>query len=217
MEYESEYNIIKQKTRKSSIQFKVENGKINVYTPLKVDKTFVKNVYLKYRTRLLKQLEQSKENSSKIILFGKSFDIEKQYSKLIIKPVFTFQNKHFIIILPERHEIDFNEYLIEWKKELIKNIIIRKVKYFVEKYNFNFDFMANTIQIKDQRTKWGSCSYVNNLNFNYHIIEKENDVIDYLVLHELTHTIHKNHSTQFWNTLEKYCPNYLELRNKLKK
>ena len=77
--------------------------------------------------------------------------------------------------------------------------------------------MKNTIKFKNQRTKWGSCSFNNNLNFNYNVIGKNIEVIDYLVVHELTHTLIKNHSKRFWDGVMSVIPDCKELRNELKK
>lgn len=97
-----------------------------------------------------------------------------------------------------------------------KKIIPERVRFFMKNYNFNFSFEKNSIRFKNQKTKWGSCSYCNNLNFNYKVVEKSEDIIDYLVVHELSHTIHKNHSQNFWKYVETILPNYKELRKKLK-
>ncbi|MDR2760826.1 MAG: M48 family metallopeptidase, partial [Rickettsiales bacterium] len=106
--------------------------------------------------------------------------------------------------------------LRQWKIDIIRKILIHKTLRFNKKFNFHFDGAKNHIFIKEQKSLWGSCSHSNNLNFNYKIIEKDNRIIDYLVLHELTHTIHKNHSAEFWNELARALPNYRELKKKLR-
>jgi predicted metal-dependent hydrolase len=66
------------------------------------------------------------------------------------------------------------------------------------------------ILIKDQKTRWGSCSSKGNLNFNWRLIMAPPRVIEYLVIHELTHLEHPDHSKRFWNKVAKRLPDYAE-------
>lgn len=72
------------------------------------------------------------------------------------------------------------------------------------------------IHIKDQKSRWGSCSGKGNLNFNWRLIMAPESVLDYVVIHELCHLIHMNHSPEFWNLVEKICPAYKEQKHWLK-
>ena len=76
--------------------------------------------------------------------------------------------------------------------------------------------MSNKIAIKNQRTRFGSCSFQNNINLNINLMKYDFDIIDYVLIHELVHTKIKNHSEKFWFEVEKNCPNYKILRKKLK-
>lgn len=65
-------------------------------------------------------------------------------------------------------------------------------------------FTYNNIFFKNAKTRWGSCSVRNNLNFNIHLMRLPDKLIDYVILHELTHTVVKNHSKDFWSKLNTY-------------
>ena len=70
----------------------------------------------------------------------------------------------------------------------------------------------NQVRITGAKTRWGSCnSRRRNLNFSWRAMVAPEAVLDYLVVHEMCHLIHPNHSTDFWNEVEKHCPNYREL------
>ena len=71
------------------------------------------------------------------------------------------------------------------------------------------------ISVKGQKTRWGSCSSKHNINLNWHLIFLREDLIDYLLVHELMHLHEMNHSVRFWNWVEKYCPNYEKLDKEL--
>ena len=72
------------------------------------------------------------------------------------------------------------------------------------------------VTVKDQKTRWGSCSAKGNVNFNYQLTFLPDKLLDYVVIHELAHRRHMNHSRAFWAEVEKYCPDYLERREQLK-
>ena len=72
------------------------------------------------------------------------------------------------------------------------------------------------VTVKNQKTRWGSCSAKGNVNFNYQLAFLPEELLDYVVIHELAHRRHMNHSRAFWAEVEKYCPDYLERREQLK-
>ncbi|MBI2473639.1 M48 family metallopeptidase [Candidatus Uhrbacteria bacterium] len=88
-----------------------------------------------------------------------------------------------------------------------------KVAHFNQCYKFTF----GTITIRNQKTRWGSCSKKGNLNFNYKIALLPEVLADYLVVHELCHLGAFNHSKKFWNLVARMIPNYKELRKELRK
>jgi predicted metal-dependent hydrolase len=78
--------------------------------------------------------------------------------------------------------------------------------------NLNF----NRLTVKNLSSKWGSCSSKRNLNFNWHVIHLRQTVIEYLIIHELCHLVHLNHSDAFWNLVQRYCPDYLNMERELR-
>jgi len=88
-----------------------------------------------------------------------------------------------------------------------------RVEHFNKIYGFNF----NKIYIKNQKTRWGSCSRIGNLNFNYKIALLPEKLADYIIVHEICHLGEFNHSQRFWNLITRTTPNYKEIRKELKK
>lgn len=91
---------------------------------------------------------------------------------------------------------------------------------FLEKVNHYSKVMGvsvNKITIRNQKTRWGSCSSKGNLNFNYQLYYMPEELMDYVVIHELSHRRYMDHSEKFWSEVEKYCPDYEKRRNGLKK
>jgi predicted metal-dependent hydrolase len=74
----------------------------------------------------------------------------------------------------------------------------------------------NSVKISGAKTRWGSCSCKNKINFSWRLIMAPLDVIDYVVVHELAHTVQHNHSKNFWNIVARFVPDYKEKRKELK-
>ena len=90
--------------------------------------------------------------------------------------------------------------------------IPRRVRYFSEIAGVNY----GRITIRNQKTRWGSCSTKGNLNFNCLLMLTPPEVIDYVVVHELCHRLEMNHSKAFWSQVERVLPDYKAARRWLK-
>ncbi len=98
-------------------------------------------------------------------------------------------------------------------KEYAREHILRKVEYFNAFYNFSY----NRISIKNQKSRWGSCSSRKNINFNFRLINIPEHLADYVVVHELCHLAELNHAKAFWDLVAIAMPDYRERRAELKK
>lgn len=74
----------------------------------------------------------------------------------------------------------------------------------VESLASQFGFKYNKLSIKKTHSRWGSCSAKNNINLSIYLMKLPDELIDYIIIHELCHTIHKNHGLEFWNALDIY-------------
>jgi len=116
-------------------------------------------------------------------------------------------------ISSEENQLYIRNIILEiWRKEA-KEYLPRRVKALAIDHNFNYQKLT----IKNTKSRWGSCSFDNNINLSLHLMRISNELIDYVILHELVHTKVKNHSSKFWETLEKHCPNSKILDKELKK
>lgn len=89
-------------------------------------------------------------------------------------------------------------------KEQARTLVHQRLTYYNAFYNYPF----GRVSIRDQKSRWGSCSSKGNLNFNYKIIFLPIELVDYIVIHELCHLKEFNHSKRFWTLVEKQCPDY---------
>ena len=93
-----------------------------------------------------------------------------------------------------------------------KKIIPGKVSYFAGIIGVDF----GRITIRAQKTRWGSCSAKGNLNFNCLLLRAPEEILDYVIVHELCHRKEMNHSKAFWAEVAKVCPDYKKHRKWLK-
>lgn len=98
-------------------------------------------------------------------------------------------------------------------KDSAKNLLHTKITRFNEKYGLRL----KRISVRNQKTRWGSCSSLGNLNFNYKIIYLPEKLADYVIVHELCHLKEFNHSQKFWRWVAEVIPDYKNLRKELRK
>lgn len=102
------------------------------------------------------------------------------------------------------------EYLAN--KKSAHALVVEKVRHFASKYDFKY----RKITIRNQKTRWGSCSRKGNLSFSYRIVFLPGELQNYLVVHEVCHIKEFNHSRAFWDLVAQEIPDYKKLRRRLK-
>jgi predicted metal-dependent hydrolase len=107
---------------------------------------------------------------------------------------------------------DQKKHYVQHKEKVRRKIVER-----VEELNKHYGFKYGSISIRNQRTRWGSCSKKGNLNFNYKVGLLPQPLADYVIVHELCHLGEFNHSSKFWALVAKVVPDYLILRRELQK
>lgn len=95
---------------------------------------------------------------------------------------------------------------------LAREIFTRQVRYYADRMQVTY----GRISIREQKTRWGSCSSKGNLNFNWKLVLLAPELLDYVVVHELAHRREMNHSKDFWKIVEAELPDYRERRRRLK-
>lgn len=154
------------------------------------------------------------DNYGKIIVNAPKQICQNDLSKFIItnqdwiiKKQEEFKNK-----LNKIHQLDYNpKYKIKYKISA-KKVFKDRVEYFATKYGFKY----NKIKLSSAKTRWGSCSNNKNINLNWKLIFAPDDVIDYVIIHELMHLKHFNHSKKYWSELSKLVSDYKNSKKWLK-
>ncbi|MFW0693019.1 M48 family metallopeptidase [Aliarcobacter butzleri] len=108
------------------------------------------------------------------------------------------------------------DYNIKNLDKFYKNEIEKILPNIVETFSKKMDLYPTSISYRKNKRTWGSCNFKNGLNFNILLMKFPLEIMQYVVIHELSHIKHKNHSKKFWNLVEKYCPNYKQIEKEFK-
>ena len=96
-------------------------------------------------------------------------------------------------------------------RQAARKILVDRLDYLAKRYGFKY----NRVFIRNQKTRWGSCSNENNINLNMNLVRLPQELIDYTILHELVHTRVKNHGQQFWEQMDRLLGDARKIDKKL--
>jgi len=146
--------------------------------------------------------KEKNEYQNKFYYLGHLYDI-------IIVPSFDIE------ITEDKIFVKSEEYLNKWLKKQTE--IIFKQRLYITYNLFKEEIPYPNLKIRKMKTRWGVCNRKNNnVTLNSELIKYGYDQIDYVIIHELSHFVHFNHSKDFWTLVSKYCPNYKKIRKSLK-
>lgn len=227
-----EYQIIRSARKTLSLQ--VKHGQVFVRAPFRVDEKLISLFIQKKKAWLRAKIsEQNKTKNlsctftqgSTLFLFGQLVTLNIAYAGLVDKTVkkqdeapTTYLSKTIVakptltVVLPARFKnklLTTPQLALAVKKQLeyyftqqAQQIILPKVEY----YSALTKLVPTAIKIRQYRARWGSCNNKGELSFNYLLMMLPLDVIDYVIVHELCHLQHLNHSKDFWQLVSRYFP-----------
>jgi predicted metal-dependent hydrolase len=107
--------------------------------------------------------------------------------------------------------------LYEMNKEAARALVTERIAHFMNHYGARHGISVGRIAIRNQKSRWGSCSKKGNLNFNYKLAFMPAPIRDYVVVHEICHIKEFNHSRGFWSLVAETVPDWKELRKELRR
>jgi predicted metal-dependent hydrolase len=116
------------------------------------------------------------------------------------------QGDLLVVHLPDGDDHLLPAALEAWYRDQARAVLHQRASHWSARLGLAF----GRLSIRDQRTRWGSCSSEGNLNFSWRLVMAPMDVLDYVVIHELTHLRIPNHSPRFWQEVARHCPAYRE-------
>ena len=205
MKYEIEntlYNvIIKRKSNKNTYIRVDENKNIIVTTNYFVATNKIKQILESNINFLKKNL--AKEKKEGFYLMGKKYDI------IIDEKIKNIEIDENTIKVKDEKKLN------NWYKKEISRIFKEHLDFYYNKFEENIPYP--TLKIRAMKTRWGVCNRkIKSVTLNLNLVKYDSTCLDYVIVHELSHFVHFNHSKAFWNIVEKYYPNYKEIEKKLK-
>ena len=150
--------------------------------------------------------------------------IDSQTKKNKKNDYFNYLGNSYEVFIDEVDEIKFlddalfvpsEEYLNKWLKQEIKRIFQERLDYNYNRYQEKIPYPK--LKIRTLKTRWGVCNIRDNsVTLNTKLIEYDLEKLDYVIIHELSHFYHKDHSTSFWKEVEKHYPDYKKYRKELR-
>ncbi|HGG0417176.1 TPA: M48 family metallopeptidase [Clostridium sporogenes] len=215
----TEYELIRRKRKTSSLIVE-RDGKVKLIVPEELSMEKIEDLLeSKQYWIYTKKAEWEDLNSSRVnrqfrsgqgfLYLGSSYRLE--ITEKTDKDLKLYRGRFYLrkSKIYEAHELF---------KAFYKEKGLKKIQERVELYKREMDVNPQNIRMMELKNRWGSCSDEGNLNFNWKIVLAPITIIDYIVVHELAHLIYKDHSDEFWNTVDKVIPDYLKrkkwLRNK---
>ena len=201
-----ECNIVIEKKNNKNTYIKVkENNTILVTTNYLVSKNQIMKLIDNNKAfiiRSLKRLEKKQERNDKFLLLGKEYNI-------IVMPNSKIEIINNNIYIPNMKKLD------NLLNKQIKDLFLKRLDYYYNLFEENIPYPS--LRIRKMKTRWGVCNTkLKVITLNSELLKYDITKLDYVVVHELSHLIHPNHSKNFWLVVSKYCPNYKKIRKELR-
>lgn len=142
------------------------------------------------------------QDGENVLYLGKSYAI-------LLKDVPVVEAEGNFLIVPESMTL---EGFAKWLKERGEEILCERVNYYANLMGVKY----SSVKMSEAKRRWGSCGTGNSLNFAWRLVMCPQSVIDYVVVHELSHVAYKDHSTKFWTRVATVIPNYNEAQDWLR-
>lgn len=222
MMFDYEVTFSKRKTIAISVDI---SGKVSVKAPYFVKEDYIKKLISDKEQWISGKLEQMKQINDKLpkrlykdleefYYLGEALRLKIIENKAVLKPYIAADKagRELVINVYNKDTALIKDCINDWYKKEAGHIIEKRLNIYCRYINKPY----KRVSYRNTKTRWGSCSGKGNLMFDYKIIMAPIEVIDYLVVHELSHLVYLNHSEQFWSLVGSIIPDYREQRKWLK-
>jgi predicted metal-dependent hydrolase len=205
--------------RAKKLSITIKDQRVRVTVPNHVSMEYAESFLQSRKDWVLKSLEKQRQRAqierTPTFSSGEKFPYRGRNYPLVLEYTTgseyyaTFKGSRLIAYIPNNLEAGQQSLLV---KELLKKWYVKQAEEIlpgqVEYYSKQLNLPYKKLKIKDQKSRWGSCSNKGTINLNWRIIMAPNQVSAYVIIHELTHLRHMDHSRDFWLTVESFLPDY---------
>jgi predicted metal-dependent hydrolase len=208
--------ILKRSKRKTAAIY-IRDGSVEVRAPLRISKRdidkFIESKEKWITDRLAKSNKQTSRREHFILDYGSLVTYRGNQYPIQAKEISRagFDGECFYMP-PDLAAEQIKDVCVQIYRRLAKQYLTERTLVFAEQMNV----VPASIKINGARTRWGSCSAKKNINYSWRLVMADDDVIDYVVIHETAHLVEMNHSKKFWSAVEYILPDYRDRRAGLK-
>lgn len=201
------------KSRRKTLALKVQQGKVTVHMPqsmpMRIAHQFVrdKTAWLRRQLNRHAALPQRGLNVGDQQLFLGQWYPSAHGSNTARRSAVLFTDEQFILETRQRQPADsemFRKQLSAFYRQQAHEYLPQRINDLAAELNL----IPNSIRIRYYKSRWGSCHGNGEIRLNWQLIQAPRDIIDYVIVHELCHLRHMNHSSAFWALVEKHCADY---------
>jgi len=213
--------ILKRSHKRRTLEMCVtDQGRLRVAAPLRMKLSEINDFIIQKSAWIVRQLERADQRQR--ILSTKTYASEQEFlflgrkyplsvrQKPVLRSQIRFNERGWSVVVPsqpgeKRTRFIVKDKLISWYRQQAKEILGGRVLYFARQMGLDL----KRIGIRSQKSIWGSCHVrTRAVHLNWQLVMMPVDVIDYIVVHELAHLYHCNHSKRFWNKVAKVLPDF---------
>ncbi len=209
-------------TRRKTVSIKVKKGIVSVIVPESLPVENIESLLTKKNRWVKEKLAIQQEvlaSKPKEYISGECFSYLGSNYPLKIEqglyPDIKLQQGRFVVSVRDKAANNgsaIKQLLVHWYKNRAETELTKKTHRYANIIGVN----PKSIIIKSYKSRWGSCSQGGDIHYNWKIIMAPDRIVDYVVIHELCHIHHHNHSPAFWKLVERYCADYIESKKWLK-
>ena len=199
------------------------SGEVKMSIPYIVSFSSAEKFILEKKEWIIKSRKKIAEKQKQNTIFTPETVFSTKKHKLVFiqneKPKIIISNSEIKVYYPDKKIFEnerFQEYIktgiIETLRAEAKEYLPQRTELLAKKFGFNFE----KVSVRNAKTRWGSCSGKNNISLNIHLMRLPEHLSDHVILHELCHTVEKNHGRKFWALLDKVSGNAEKLDKELK-
>ena len=215
----SNIDIAIQKSERKTVSIFIErDGSVSARVPKKLNDEEIKEILKAKEYQIFKNLAEWEQLNANAVereyVNGQSFLYAgRNYRLKLVDENFgelRFVKNTFLLSKQQKHKA--KELFVQFYKDKLTT----KIHPIIERYKNQLGVSPNQIKIMELQNRWASCTSNGHVNFHWKCAMAPIDVLHYIVVHELSHLIHNNHTQAFWNEVDKILPNYQEQVNWLK-
>ncbi|WP_263831698.1 M48 family metallopeptidase [Sulfurospirillum oryzae] len=206
MQLPENYILIRKEVKHARLRVS-EDGKVRIIAPPSFSEDDISSLLSKKAKWIAKNVKYFESMSkielqrNQLLLFGNRYNYfyDTSFSQKVI-----INAEHKTIT--SKRDLTDPQVQEKWYRNESKKYLTKRIEQLSTKLNFPY----NKLYIRDERNKWGNCSAEKNISLNWKLIKAPEYVIDYIIIHELLHTVVMNHTNKFWTLLKSYYPDYKE-------